>query len=74
MLTQLRCRNIMHEGEQKDRIKARLLERYDAANAAVTGGWISKIALYLSGGAPDGVRISLAWARLALLRRFLHQQ
>ena len=46
----------MARGDQKDRIKAGLLKRFEAANAAVEGGWLSKIGLYLSGGAVGAPR------------------
>ena len=44
----------MARGDQKDRIKRGLVARYDAADAAMAGGWYSQLKLYLSGGAPDG--------------------
>lgn len=40
--------------EQKDRIKEALLKKFDDAGAAKAGGWLSKLALWLGGGAPDG--------------------
>jgi nitroreductase len=39
-------------GSRKNRLKTKLLAKFDAAAAATTV--LSKIALYLSGGAPDG--------------------
>ena len=43
---------VMARGEQKDRIKEKLLAKYD--NAMAAKGIFGKLGLWLSGGAPDG--------------------
>lgn len=43
---------VMAKGEKKDRIKDKLLKKYDAATKAKTV--FEKLRLYLSGDAPDG--------------------
>ena len=41
-------------GEVKTAIENELCAFYDSASAAQTGGWLSKLTLWLRGGAPNG--------------------